>query len=100
MKNDNIDQFKISKTEIAAFIIIGAGLYLMTHSFLLAIGVMIVLIVVVNALAYVINRRREKKAEEEREAGIDGIEVDFDNEPNSIARFMGLKKKSGRHRRT
>lgn len=98
MKNNDNDQFKITKTEIAAFLIIGAGLYLLTHSFLLAIGVMIVLIVAVNVLAYVINRRREKKAEEERELGIDGIDAEFDDEPNAIARFMGLKKKSRRHK--
>lgn len=90
--DDNTDRFKISKTEIAAFIIIGAGLYMLTHSFVMAIGVMVVLIVAVNVLAHVINSRRQRRAERERQEGTDKVSADFDDEPNAIARFMGLKR--------
>lgn len=58
------EQLKISKAQIAAFLVIGAGLYFLTKSFFIALGVMVALIVIVNTAAHYITNR--KKREEER----------------------------------
>lgn len=60
----DMEQLKISKVQIAAFLIIGAGLYFLTSSFFIALGVMVALIVVVNTAALYIIRRRKKKEDE------------------------------------
>lgn len=88
----DIEEVAISKTQIVAFLVIGAGLYFLTSSFLISIGVMIVLIVVVNALAYFINKRRREKAAQE-----DPNESGTFKEPSVIGRMMGMRQ--GRRRK-
>lgn len=52
------EQFKLKKSRIAAFFIIGAGLYYLTSSFFMSLGIMILLIVGVHLLASWICKRR------------------------------------------
>ena len=54
----DVDQFKISWKQIAAFLVICGGLYLITSSFLISLGIMVLLIIVVNALALMVHKRR------------------------------------------
>lgn len=56
----DVEQFKISKKQIAAFLVICAGLYLITSSFLISLGVMVLLIIAVNAMALVVYKRRRR----------------------------------------
>lgn len=59
----DMEQLKISKVQIAAFLIIGAGLYFLTSSFFIALGIMVALIVIVNLAAHYIMRRKKRREE-------------------------------------
>lgn len=61
----DMDQFKISKVQIAAFLAIGAGLYLLTSSLLMSLGIMVVLIVAVNTIAHFVCLWKDKRDSEE-----------------------------------
>lgn len=63
----DIEQFKISKKQIAAFLVICAGLYFITSSFLMSLGVMVLLIIAVNILALVVYKRRRRATDDGEE---------------------------------
>lgn len=58
------DDFKIRKSQIVAFMVIGAGLYYLTGSFFMSLGIMLLLILGVNLLAsWIVGRRAQKEDE-------------------------------------
>ena len=58
------DDFKIRKSQIVAFMVIGAGLYYLTGSFFMSLGIMLLLILGVNLLAsWIVGRRTQKEDE-------------------------------------
>ncbi|MBR1462926.1 MAG: transporter [Prevotella sp.] len=58
------DDFKIRKSQIVAFMVIGAGLYYLTGSFFMSLGIMLLLILGVNLLAsWIVDRRAQKEDE-------------------------------------
>ncbi len=59
------NDFKLRKSQIAAFMVIGAGLYYLTGSFLMSLGIMFLLILGVNLLATWIVSKREQEEEGE-----------------------------------
>ena len=63
------NDFRLRKSQIAAFMVIGAGLYYLTGSFFMSLGIMLLLILGVHALALWIVKRREQKENETEEKG-------------------------------
>ncbi|MBR1401160.1 MAG: transporter [Prevotella sp.] len=62
--NMDADDFKIRKSQIVAFMVIGAGLYYLTGSFFMSLGIMLLLILGVNLLAsWIVDRRAQKEDE-------------------------------------